>query len=332
MRKYLLQWIRTYWAIFTAMLLAVGFSMIYTIYAKYSPLASTWTGYIIYGTKNLGIMYVAAVGGIVPALGAVLLIFTLKLLIFAELTYTSFIYLVLALAVYAFSWRRMYGRLRYVPLITLILTTLSGPGWGLLLELSSGTSVGQITAARLLWYGINALPEALLSTLSLYFVFRCLPEKVLRQYPMGVHFLSASEAKENDTVWKWRHHVSNRVAAMVITISLIIAIYGAIASSVLLPSLLSRQNASPETLAAVVKVWDNITSSPGLEQYTAIQETILGSEAYNFGMPTISYVLRLMMLVTSGVIPIAVIANYYARFRIVDPIVKMSDTVYRILR
>jgi signal transduction histidine kinase/DNA-binding NarL/FixJ family response regulator/HPt (histidine-containing phosphotransfer) domain-containing protein len=332
MRKYLLQWIRTYWAVFTAMLLAVGFSMIYTVYARYSPLASTWTGYIIYGTKNLGVMYVAAVGGIVPALGAVLLIFTLKLLIFAELTYTSFIYLVLALAVYAFSRRRMYGRLRYVPLITLILTTLSGPGWGLLLELSSGTPVGRITAARLLWYGINALPEALLSTLSLCFLFRCLPEKALRQYPMGVHFLSASEAKENDTVWKWRHHVSNRVAAMVITISLIIAIYGALASSVLLPSLLSRQNASPETLAAVVEVWGDITSSPGLEQYTAIQETILGSEAYNFGMPTISYILRLMMLVTSGVIPIAVIANYYARFRIVDPIVKMSDAVDRILR
>ncbi|MCR5101338.1 MAG: response regulator [Butyrivibrio sp.] len=327
------------------MLICIFVSIAYHVYIDNYEISGSTVAYLVLGFKDMPLIITAGLCGFVPAMICELVIFVFKVINNPELTYTTFIYLVLAMMSYFFSYYGFYRKKKNLLFMTIVFAVVAGPVWGLLLEICAGVSIVDISIIRLGFYFINSLPEMIISVLVIYCSYRYIPKRVQKVLPMLAHYLYEAEHKPIVVFDNWKKSTSIRITIMITGLCALLGIFGAFSAATLMPTLVSRQIAL-KTMNESGEV-DNILgldstidreeivlgmNTGALEQYTAeIERSYAKIGSAFFGMDYTAFILRMLMLVLSGLVPITSLVNYYAQKRIAEPIKKMSEVMNNVI-
>ncbi len=283
--------------------------------------------------KDAPVIITAGICGYVPAMACVIILFIYKAVTFSELTYTTFVSMLIAVISNQYSRDYWYASIKKTFLGGLLMSIISGPVWGVLLELSIGTSIYNLSILRAGMYLLNALPPCLFGTFTVYLFFQIAPDSIKNWYPMGKHYFKEKlrEVRING-VKRWNSRLSARITYMIIIESAVLCLLAAGSANILIPIILSSSPAGYYGFGVTA-----LLAEGGTEIFnTTVLEYLISSYENTYSTLYLNYPnvfvldLRITMLVLSAVVPLASFTNYYAQQRISKPIRAMSSVLRKL--
>ncbi len=295
---------------------------------------------MFYAFKYVPIILVTALGGAIPGMISVLLVFIYRSIVFSSFSYLAFIYLLVACFVDVLTRKKFFRSLWKTLFMAVTLQLLTGVFWGLLLVMLAGRNVTDIPGLYYLYYFFNEAPGCLLGCAIVYLIFRYLsPEKKLilgnGKYYVDIKYLNEDEKYEVEGKSK----IGMVVMQIIVFEAIILGLSAEIASNTLIPTMKSSQISTEESS---LEGWEDATNAEKLESLVSIEmledETTnssalidsINSEGYKYYSKEFS--VKLAMLISIIVIPLAIFVNRYAQRRIARPIRSLSKAVSDIYR
>jgi signal transduction histidine kinase/CheY-like chemotaxis protein len=311
----------------------------YDLYvANTGEISNFWLFGIIYSLKYIPIMVCTALGGAVPGMMSVLFIFFFKSFISSSFSYLTFIYLIVVCVVDVFARRSFYSKWYKIAAVVVTLQLITGVFWGVILWLLSGRGVDKLSIKMLLFYFMNELPGSLFASVIIYLLFRFLPLRKKLWFTNAKYYTDIENLSEDD-----RHEIEGKskigqvVLNIIIAEALILGVSAEIASNTLVPTI-KYVYSSRDNMVVIDEDWDWITNAESLEKRVSfrLERDSINSAALestyslNTGFRDTQFSVKLAMLISIIVIPLAVFVNRYAQRRIVDPIRTLSKSVSNI--
>ncbi|SDA53568.1 Histidine kinase-, DNA gyrase B-, and HSP90-like ATPase [Butyrivibrio sp. INlla18] len=319
----------------------IGISSILTIfYSKHifhvEDMNQAFAG-IFYAFKYIPIITVTALGGAVPGMVSVLLVFLYRSIVYSSFSYLVFVYLILACVVDFMARKKFFSSVYKTLLVSVILQLISGDFWGILLFLLAGIDVSSVPFHYYVTYFLNEAPGCLIGCFIVYFVFKKLtPEKKLLfgngKFYVKPEFLSEDERYEVER----RSKIGAVVMQIIVFEAIILGISAELASNTLIPTMKVVNSSTNNSLEQ--RSWEHATNAEKLESLVSI-EVLEGGTAdsdgfveqlggsVNYQVLSSEFSVKLAMLISIIVIPLAVFFNGYAQRRIARPIRTLSKAV-----
>ncbi len=293
---------------------------------------------MIYAIRYIPLMITAALGGAVPALISVLLVFAYNCVKFSSFSYLTFIYLVVACVTDFLARRKWFNKAVKIIPVTVIFQLIVGLFWGFILLLLSDYGFFTFSLKQAAMFFANALPGGLFPTVIIYLLLNKLPEDILVLFGNGKYYVNPALLTEDE---KYDVSEASRIGLVIMNIivseALILGFTVLVASNTLIPTIQQR-----ELLTAPVQrsIYGKVYSTDRVESLVSlmIQEESMEETSY-FGMlfdgteniiATAKFSVRLAMLISVIIIPFAVFINRYAQKRIARPIRTLSRAMSEI--
>ena len=324
------------WTIKVLMVLFTAFYIIkYNEKVFYVENSEYFFAGITYMIRYIPLVLITALGGNVPGMMCVLLLFIYRFITSGVFSYMTFIYLFVVCLVDMLSRRRYYGTWQKVLAATVFLQLLVGNFWGFILILLSDEGISALGIKQQAFFFLNELPGCLLCSFLVYFLFKKLPVKTLLLFDNGKYYVDTKKLSDDDKLEvQSRSRIGLIVMNIIIVEALLLGINAEIASNTILPSYKESKQVEEKADVPAVSL-SGLKSANRIEAVVSRQmEGQIRSETEYFqekvfGLKDIDYrfSVQLAMLIAIGVIPLAVFVNKYAQMRIVRPIRKLSMAV-----
>ena len=290
---------------------------------------------LVYSLRYVPIVVTTALGGSIPGMASVLLLFLHRTFINSSFSYLTFIYLVVVIVVDLITRRRWFNKWYKVFPVTFFMMNLVGTFWGILLMLLSDGGIRSLTILQVIYFFLNSLPGSLLSSTIIYLIFSKLPDKVKIILANGKYYVDRSILTEDDKYEvEHRSKIGSVVMNIIVFEALVLGLSAEFASNTLIPTM-HDYSYSEESISSSEYDLSKINSAERLESRVSLQlidegkyegqyfaDTLLGNGRINY-----RYSVRLAMLISIIVIPLAVFVNRYAQYRIARPIRAMSKAM-----
>ncbi|MBE5827827.1 MAG: response regulator [Butyrivibrio sp.] len=290
---------------------------------------------LVYSLRYVPIVVTTALGGSIPGMASVLLVFLHRTFINSSFSYLTFIYLVVVIVVDLITRRRWFNKWYKVFPVTFFMMNLVGTFWGILLMLLSAGGIRSLTILQVIYFFLNSLPGSLLSSTIVYLIFSKFPDKVKILLANGKYYVDRSVLTEDDKYEvEHRSKIGSVVMNIIVFEALVLGLSAEFASNTLIPTM-HDYSYSEESISSPEYDLSKINSAERLESRVSFQlinegkqegqyfaDTLLGDGRINY-----RYSVRLAMLISIIVIPLAVFVNRYAQYRIARPIRAMSKAM-----
>ncbi|WP_051538139.1 response regulator [Butyrivibrio proteoclasticus] len=307
------------------------FSIMYNKHIFYFESANDVVAGIAYSLKYVPIMVVTALGGAVPGMISVLIIFLYRSIIYSSFSYMTFIYLVVACFIDVVAKRKGFSTVSKTVTIMIIMQLLVGDLWGVLLWLFAGNPASGLTLSRIFMFLIYETPGCALGCFTVFFILKKLPPKYKLYFENGIYYVDPSYLSDMDRYKVEGKAKLGRVVMQVIVLEAIILGFSAeIASNTLIPNM--KYSKSEEREVYNEERWKDVYNAERLEGRIGAQ---LEAELYTDGisgpmfgfLSNLQFSVKLAMLISIIVIPMAILVNRYAQRRIANPIMELSMAV-----
>ncbi len=283
--------------------------------------------------KDVPLLLVSGIGGVVPGLVCVLSAFIARSVTDIGYAYSIFAFLVASICTsHAVKRGALKKRLSSFTL-ALVLTFVLGVFWWNLLVLASINNIENYDAMSNISFIVATLPECVVSVFLLRLLYTKLPDSLKLFLPLGRYYVAEFDVdKERKSV------ISKKVTSIIVGVSLIICLSAVGFVNYLLPTLdagafyqrgASQEGAEGEALLEVLEKKDRAPEKP--EGNTGIDFAVnqfgdprLLEHKFHFNLAGIAFDAKLLMMLLNVVIPIGVFANYFAQRTIAKPITGMS--------
>ena len=293
---------------------------------------------ILYAIKYVPIILVTALGGAVPGMISVIIVFMYRSIIHVSFSYLVYIYLVVACITDFFSKKKVFNSLIKTLLASFFLQFVTGDLWGILLVLLSGADVSLLTAKHYFAYFLYEAPGCIFGYVVVYLIFKYLPDKKKVLLGNGIFYVNKDSLSEDERYEAEGHSKIGRVVMQIIVFeAILLGVSAEIASNTLIPTIkneitaIETENGQGFEIAHNVESLENMVSILILENTTVESSALYDTLSENGYRVMVSvFAVKLAMLISIVVIPLAIFVNRYAQWRIAKPIRSLSKAVSRI--
>ncbi len=293
---------------------------------------------IIYAFRYIPIMVTAALGGPVPAMLSVIFVFAHNSIVFSSFSYLTFIYLLVAAITDVLTRKRWFDKWYKILPVTIFMQGLVGLFWGIVLLMLSDFGIYTFTFRQAAMFFMNELPGAILGSTLIYLLFNKLPAETLTYFGNGKYYVDPALLTEDERYMvQGKSRISLVIMNIIVFEALVLGITVEIASNTLIPSLKVGDEA---TAPAQRSIYGEINSTDRIESLVSlnIMEESQAESSYlaslfsgsSRGIANAKFSVRLAMLISVIVIPMAVFVNRYAQRRIAKPIRMLSRAMSEI--
>ncbi len=325
------------WIITVLMVLFTAFFIIkYNEKVFYVENSGFLTAGLSYMIRYIPLVIISAIGGNLPGMLCVLLVFLHRSFMSSSFSYMTFIYLMVVCVVDMLSRKRFFSKWQKVILSSVFLQLLVGNFWGIILILLSNDGSHALSLKQQFFFFLNEMPGSLLSCFIVFYILKKLPDSIKILFGNGKYYVDPSVLSEDDryTV-EGRSRIGLIVMNIIIIEAVVIGIAAELASNTILPIIKNEDNARPYTSEVSLT---EIGSSDRIEAVVSRQmEMEFRSERDVFaeqvsGLRKVDYrfSVQLAMLISVVVIPLAIFLNRYAQWRIAKPIRRLSKSMSNI--
>lgn len=290
---------------------------------------------VAYALKYIPIILVSAFGGNVPGMMTVLIIFFYKTILYSSFSYLTFILLLVSCSVDAMTKKGFFKNKRMTVLAIVLLQLQTGVFWGIMLWLLSGNNIAGLNAGKMFYYFLNEFPGILLSCIVVYIFYKYAPDEKKLLLNNGKYYVDRSRLSDDD-----RYEVEGRsriglvVMQVIVFEAIILGLSAEIASNTLVPTM-KYANLSTEYVNLPDEDWGDVKNAELLESKVSFrlekeyELSLKTAEEYSVttGLRNSQFSVKLAMLISIIVIPLAIFVNRYAQRRIADPIRNLSKAV-----
>ena len=311
-----------------------AFTIIYTNAMPYLDGAGFGTAGIVYALRYVPITVTTALGGNIPGMASVLLVFIHRTVVSSSFSYLTFIYLVVVCVVDLLARRRWFNKWYKVFAVTFFMMNLVGTFWGILLILLSDNGIYEVAPMQVVFCFLNELPGCLLGSTVVYLAFKKIPDNIKILFANGKYYADTSILSEDERyeVVK-RSRIGSVVMNIIVFEALVLGVAAEFASNTLIPTM---HDYAYEQEVSQNPDYDlsGINSTERIESRVSSQLLEEGRYETSFFTGTVTgsginyrYSVRLAMLISIIVIPLAVFVNRYAQYRIARPIRSLSKAM-----
>ncbi|MCR4587027.1 MAG: response regulator [Lachnospiraceae bacterium] len=282
--------------------------------------------------KDAPVIITAGICGHVPAMACVIILFFYKALSFSELAYTAFISMLLAVIADHCSRYYWFASKRKTFISALWMAVVSGPAWGVLLEITIGTPLKELSLVRMGMYLLHALLPCFFACFTIYLFFALAPDSVKKYYSMGRRY--RKEYLEEAMIMgpsRWKSRLSTKITYMIVIESALLAFLAACSANILIPTFLdmAQDGSTRQAFSFLLDPAIKVTNTSTLEYYISAYESLYTVNTV-FRPNTLALDLRIIMLVLSAIVPLASFTNFYAQKHISKPIQSMSSVLRKL--
>ncbi len=316
-------------------LLTSTYTIFYTNVMPYLDGAGFGTAGVVYAMRYIPIMITTALGGSIPGLASVLLVFLHRTFISSSFSYLTFIYLVVVCVVDLITRRRWFNKWYKVFAVTFFMMNLVGTFWGILLMLLSDDGIFVITVSQVFFFFLNEFPGCFLGSLLVYLILKKLPDKTKVLFVNGKYYVNTDILSEDEKYEvEHRSKIGSVVMNIIVFEALVLGLSAEFASNTLIPTMKDYAQVQDGITSSAYDYAD-MTSTERIESKVGrelIEESKNGNQdltgtLMKNGWINYRYSVRLAMLISIIVIPLAVFVNRYAQYRIARPIRTMSKAM-----
>jgi signal transduction histidine kinase/DNA-binding response OmpR family regulator len=316
-------------------LLTSTYTIFYTNAMPYLDGAGFGTAGVVYAMRYIPIMITTALGGSIPGLVSVLLVFLHRTFISSSFSYLTFIYLVVVCVVDLITRRRWFNKWYKVFAVTFFMMNLVGTFWGILLMLLSDDGIFVITASQVFFFFLNEFPGCFIGSLLVYLILKKLPDKTKVFFVNGKYYVNTDILSEDEKYEvEHRSKIGSVVMNIIVFEALVLGLSAEFASNTLIPTMKDYAQIQSGITSSAYDYAD-MTSTERIESKVSrelIEESKNGNQDLTGtfmrnGWINYRYSVRLAMLISIIVIPLAVFVNRYAQYRIARPIRTMSKAM-----
>lgn len=312
------------------------YTIMYTMHMPFLDGAGFGTAGLVYALRYIPIMLTAALGGAIPGMLSVLIVFIFRSVTSSTFSYMTFIYLLVVIVLDLITRRRWFDKWYKALAVSFYMQNLVGTFWGIILMLLSDTGIYVVSIKQVLLFFLNELPGCLLGSMLIYTVFRRLPDKTKLLFNNGIYYVDPKILSEDQKYEiRGRSRIGNVVMNVIVLEALILGISAEFASSTLIPTMkdywmIAQEGAEIDEELGLLGSTERVESrvsrqlieESGSEQGYLTGRIIPGNFRINY-----RYSVRLAMLISIIVIPLAVFMNRYAQLRIARPIRMLSSAM-----
>ena len=290
----------------------------------------------VYALRYVPIMLTAALGGSVPGLISVLIVFFYRSVVEAGFSYLTFIYLLTVIVVDLITRRKWFDKLYKSLIVCLFLQNLVGSFWGIVILLLSDQGLHALTLRQVVLFFFNELPGCLFTSLIIYYIFKSLSDDKKRLFSNGKYYMDPKNLSEDEVYEvEGRSRLGHVVMNIIIVEALFLGLSAEFASNTLVQTIkdysyISEDNAGNydySSIKSVERLERSVSRDLSNEfKYETVYftDSLTGKRGINY-----RFSVRLAMLISIIVIPLAVFMNRYAQRRIAEPIRMLSKAVAR---
>ncbi|MBQ8030639.1 MAG: hypothetical protein IJ260_03780, partial [Butyrivibrio sp.] len=212
---------------------------------------------------------------------------------------------------------------------------LVGTFWGILLMLLSDDGIFVITASQVFFFFLNEFPGCFLGSLLVYLILKKLPDKTKVLFVNGKYYVNTDILSEDEKYEvEHRSKIGSVVMNIIVFEALVLGLSAEIASNTLIPTMKDYAQVQAGITSSAYDYAD-MTSTERIESKVSrelIEESKNGNQDLTGtfmrnGRINYRYSVRLAMLISIIIIPLAVFVNRYAQYRIARPIRTMSKAM-----
>lgn len=322
------------WIITALMVVVTAFYIIkYNEKVFYVENSGFLTAGLSYAIRYIPLVIITAVGGNIPGVICVLLVFLHRSYASSSFSYMTFIYLLVVCVVDILARKRFFGKWQKVLLASVFLQILAGNFWGIILIFLSNEGVEALSLKQQLYFFLNEMPGSLLSCFIVFFIFKKLPDRIKILFGNGKYYVDPSVLSEDDryTV-EGRSRIGLIVMNIIIFEALLIGIAAELASNTILPIIKYEDDAHPfvsEVSLAELGSANRIEAvvSRQMEKEFRSERDVFAEQVSGQRKFDYRFSVQLAMLISVVVIPLATFLNRYAQWRIAKPIRRLSKAM-----
>ena len=325
------------WIITALMVLITAFYIIkYNEKVFYVENSGFLTAGLSYAIRYIPLVIITAVGGNIPGVICVLLVFLHRSYVSSSFSYMTFIYLLVVCVVDILARKRFFGKWQKVLLASVFLQILAGNFWGIILIFLSNEGVEALSLKQQLLFFLNEMPGSLLACFIVFFIFKKLPDRIKILFGNGKYYADPSVLSEDDryTV-EGRSRIGLIVMNIIIFEALLIGIAAELASNTILPIIKYEDDVHPfvsEVSLAELGSANRIEAvvSRQMEREFISERDVFAKQVSGQRKFDYRFSVQLAMLISVVVIPLATFLNRYAQWRIAKPIRRLSKAMSNI--
>ncbi|MBQ9305325.1 ATP-binding protein, partial [Butyrivibrio sp.] len=283
--------------------------------------------------KYIPIILVTALGGAVPGMISVLVVFVYKSIAYSSFSYLCFIYLMVSLITDTLARKRFFSNVPKTILTTICLQILTGNFWGIILLLLARGQVTDLSALTHLLFFLNELPGCFIGCMIVYALFRFLPNDKKLKLGNGKYYVDESFLNEDERYEvEGKSKIGTVVMQIIVFEAIVLGLSAELASNTLIPIMNVNVWESIQSTDKDDR-WMDITNAEMLESrvsITMLEEMALTTEEMEingYSLRSTAFSVKLAMLISIIVIPLAIFVNRYAQRRIARPIRSLSKAV-----
>ncbi len=285
----------------------------------------------VYLFKFSPVLLLAAFEGIIPCLISCFVLFAVKTTMNKELAFTTAIYIMGGAITHLFTLTGMFTKKRKAAVAVLSYMLLYGYVWGGTLGILAGRGFMEFMPSRSIFYFLNELPEAFITVAIIYLVMNKTPDRFKGLFFNGVYYRSDIDERTRKMADVRKSKLSRTITQIIAVQAIALGVCAAIFANTLIPNV-PRSNGritEQQTNEIVEEIdFSKVTNIIILEQHVSRIEEARNLKADNFifDNDTLIFDTKLIMLILIVIIPMSVIINQFAQYRIAHPIRQMSDS------
>ena len=295
---------------------------------------SGFFSYFTYIFKYVPITVVTALCGIVPGMWTLLIVFIYRCFLSSGFSYLTFIYLLIACAVQILTIKGFFKKWYKTLMASIILQFIAGDFWGMLLMLLGGRDMADIRLSNSWEFFFSEAPACLICCFFVFILFKHIPDEHKKLFGNGKYYIDIEKLDEDDRyIVEGKSKIGKVVMRIIVFEALLLGVSAEISANTLIPTLgvvaeLKEEEEKEDNWGAGLPVVRNAEMLEGIVSNTLISENAqLNSLSYARAYDNSQYSVKLAMLISIIVTPLAIFVNGYAQRRIAEPIRSLSKGV-----
>ncbi|MCR5402445.1 MAG: response regulator, partial [Butyrivibrio sp.] len=293
---------------------------------------------LFFALRYIPIMITAALGGNIPGMISVLIIFVFRSLFNSSFSYMTFIYLMVVWLMDMLARRKWFDSVLKAFPVSIFMQIMVGPFWGMVLLLLTENGLGSFSMRQCLYMFINELPGCLMGSIIIYLIFNKIPDKKKLYFVNGKYYVPKRMLNDDDRfLVEGRSRLGYVVTNIIVFEALILGISAELASNTITVGIRqdyvnevqsdSKSEIDYSVLYSTEKIENAVSESIIKEAHT---ETLNLTQNLFDGEINWKFSIKLAMIIAIIVMPMAVFVNWYAQKRIAEPIRALSKAMANI--
>lgn len=286
----------------------------------------------VYLFKFSPLIIFSALEGITPAIFSCFALFAVKTAVNKELAFVTGIYIFGAAVTHYFAMTGFFNKKRTAFITMIFYMFFYGSVWGGCLGIIAGRGFAEFMPHRSIFLFLNEFPEAFISVAIPYIIFAQAPNRIKALFFSGVYYRDDVDELTMKMADIRKSKLSQTLSMIIFILALTLGLVAMIYANTLIPNMKKdiEQGIDEEVQRITENVdWSKTTNIIALEKTVSMIETARqpGYLRFQPTSETLIFDIKLILLIMVVVIPLSVIVNQYAQYRIAKPIMRLADSV-----